>query len=324
MSTLPSSSNVYLGAWVNWSKGSVLGSTITTTATAGAVIVAFLAVYITLCGTNLWTLLCFLIYHRRSSKENREGFFHQQQTLLRNNNSPFSASMQLFILGWFWRKSSPQALRGSLAPVAFGVTYAAAILIASICSSYIVASSSIEVLVQSPICGFWPTIKRTEPDADPSLGTSIAQNQQWTKTLSASSIYSRACYNTTGESPQCQIYSSPKVEWESDYNASCPFAGDTCFGSPTSALKLDTGFLNVARVFGVNVPSENNILFRKVSTCAPIESDRFVTVSKATVGSTLPGETLVCWYFGPGPSGFNFTWAVHAYSINRTEGYTLT
>ena len=53
MSTQPSTYEVYLGAWTDWSRGRVLGATLTLSRGDGTLLIAFLAFYVAIVGTRL-------------------------------------------------------------------------------------------------------------------------------------------------------------------------------------------------------------------------------------------------------------------------------
>jgi hypothetical protein len=331
MSSLPSSSDVYTGHWVNWAKGSVCGSTLTVSGNLGAGIVAFLALYVQISGVSLWSLLSFLTYQWRIPNGRRTGLFHQQQVLLRNSESPLSTAVGFLRLGWFWRASERGVLLRNVFPFTFGVLYALAILVAAIGSSYVVDNNNLEVLAKSPNCGFWTTLKRDDASPQLSVQAGLDQNDRWTEMLDSSATYSRACYGEHGAvAPQCQIYSKPQLIWKTDYNVSCPFDADECQGGEKPAMEIDTGIMDLT-AFGLNAPISSRIGLRKVTSCAPLYPLRYISVLDAQdmVGrmsfTPLPGEQFVLFDYGPNMSGeiLNATSAISTYSMNRTQSYSL-
>ena len=60
---------IYLGVWTNWSLGGrIKGSTITLDHHNGALLTAFLAVFIAFAGSRLWRIVCFVIHWTFLSK----------------------------------------------------------------------------------------------------------------------------------------------------------------------------------------------------------------------------------------------------------------
>ena len=78
-------SGVYIGAWINWSHGSVRSATITVTTRDGALLIAFLAFYVGLASTSFWRIACFAFHQMLSSDKLEDGLYHQRQAILRNS-----------------------------------------------------------------------------------------------------------------------------------------------------------------------------------------------------------------------------------------------
>lgn len=75
---------VYLGAWTNWSHGKISGLTITLTNQNGALLTAFLALFVTFTSTCFWRILSFTLHQHLSSSSAQDGLYHQRQSILRN------------------------------------------------------------------------------------------------------------------------------------------------------------------------------------------------------------------------------------------------
>ena len=76
-----------LGTWMNWTKGPILGATITIDLRDGALLISFLALFVRLVGSHAWSIFCYMFHQWQSSKGERDALHHQQQTLLRNSGS---------------------------------------------------------------------------------------------------------------------------------------------------------------------------------------------------------------------------------------------
>lgn len=55
-------SSIYTGIWINWSKGPILGATLTTTSKDGFLLASFLALFVRMVGSHFWSVLCFVIH----------------------------------------------------------------------------------------------------------------------------------------------------------------------------------------------------------------------------------------------------------------------
>lgn len=53
--------SVQTGAWINQTKGRVLGATITLDAERSVLLIAFFALFVRLVGSHLWSIICYLV-----------------------------------------------------------------------------------------------------------------------------------------------------------------------------------------------------------------------------------------------------------------------
>jgi hypothetical protein len=63
---------------------------------------------------------------------------------------------------------------------------------------------------------------------------------------SESGEYARRCYNGTGLADDCNSFYEPSIQFSVKHNDTCPFKsefGPLCFGGPSSAFTLSTGYL---------------------------------------------------------------------------------
>jgi len=89
-----------------------------------------------------------------------------------------------------------------------------------------------------------------------------------------SASYSRTCYDgTDGNSTSCGYYVRPTLPYNATLSQSCPFAGTICRGP---SISLDTGFLRSDEHLGFNTRPEDAMLMRKVLTCAPLASEKYI------------------------------------------------
>ena len=69
---------------------------------SGALLVAFLALFVRLVGNHFWEIICFLIFWARTSARSRakDGLWHQQQALLRNKQTDGTFAFELLRASW--------------------------------------------------------------------------------------------------------------------------------------------------------------------------------------------------------------------------------
>jgi hypothetical protein len=116
---------VKLGLWTNLDQGNVMGKTITTDSTTGAIVIALMAVLSTIgrrrppCYTDrilmhtgtsyLWSIFLFVYHQIRANGRPADGLFHQQQALLRTLLPPSSLMAESTKL-WSSRQVLPRPL----------------------------------------------------------------------------------------------------------------------------------------------------------------------------------------------------------------------
>lgn len=123
---LPSSmagDDVYLGQWTNWSRGPILGPTLTMTQENGKYLIAFIAFFTAFIATRFWKMCCFFLHRFYSTDQPSSAPYHQRQAVLRNSSSPESGLVSLLLLCWAWRRPHPKQILAVLCPalVAFVV-----------------------------------------------------------------------------------------------------------------------------------------------------------------------------------------------------------
>lgn len=251
-----------------------MGQTITTDAKSGAIVVALLAVITSLGMTHLWHLLTFIFHQSRANGRPRDGLFRHQQAILRTLPTPSSMMADSVMLWYAWRGVSERALGRSLAQISIAFLFAAASLVASIYSSWIVENSNLEVLVQSPHCG------------SPNISTAIGNFHSFLNPISAAAEeYAMACYKKNGSLPsRCNIFSRPTVD-STTTEVPCPFDDKMC-ASP--AIALDSGLVDVNVAFGLNLGDADRILYQRKTTCAILPLEGYTKVTTVSSDRSTP------------------------------------
>lgn len=104
--------NIYTGIWTNWSRGAILGSTLTVTKQYGNLLIAFMALFIGFVASRLWKISCLALHRSYSSTDKRSPIHHQRQVILRNSRTAESALFEILCLLGAWRKSQFQPIAG--------------------------------------------------------------------------------------------------------------------------------------------------------------------------------------------------------------------
>lgn len=322
--------DIYTGFWTNWSRGKVLGAAVTVRSETGAIVTALLAIFVQLAAGYLWLLIAACLHHVRGRRANHlcDTMHRQHQVILKNVSAPGDVALRTLWLVWSWQSQDPRC--SAFVPYVLMAVMAAFCAVSGIIfgvfSSYVVETADIEVLIRSGNCGVF-TVPKEILFQDPLW---VAHNKFWMEGLVASSTYARQCYNASSSTSACNIFTVPTVRWTTDYLAPCPFDIKMCIGP---AMTMDTGVVDSNDVLGFNFPAHDRVGFRKITTCAPITQDGYVTMMNASdkdalggVGlSFLEGDQAAVFWYGPLNTfeSYRSTWAADTYGNNVTRRYKL-
>ncbi|KAI1873572.1 hypothetical protein JX265_005194 [Neoarthrinium moseri] len=304
----------YDGIWVNWSYGSVLGTTITLAQSQATLLIAFVAFFTTIIGTSLWRILCFALYHTFSTPTTpRDAMYHQQQAILRNAQSPLLGLKLFSNLVWAWRKDGQRTCVRIVPILAGALTLAIGLTVASGFSSAVARDN--EILITSKDCN-WTT-------STFSAGKAIVQQSDL--------VYARDCYAlpllTASRSLGCNSYIRRTLPYSVNRTATCPFERRIC-KSQDRNIELDTGYLDSLEDLGWNGPPSQRLKYRTTLHCAPLVTDNYTDVY-----NTSTTKSYTRYFYGQDISvGNEFTYEASndAYAERKADGslamadYTLT
>ncbi|KAI9880533.1 MAG: hypothetical protein M1830_002573 [Pleopsidium flavum] len=195
--------------------------------------------------------------------------------------------------------------------VLLATVHIAGFVVAGYFSSHVTTTNS-EALIRSSHCGSWPTdmIERSQSNDKSALDTYLAWSMNSRHETWLSFNYARSCYNTTLLSPDCNTYVRRRLD------STVNFAADICLNASSKAIQLGTSFINSHTDLGINAPKDNHITYRRVITCASVETEGFTS---STVGSSpnvfVSDKNNTFLHYGPQLSGRNVaTNFTHAYS----------
>lgn len=140
-----------------------------------------------------------------------------------------------------------------------------------------------EVLIRSADCGSleFDYDDNASSDSQAAFSTLILND------TTEASAYTRNCYGSNADELRCNRYVHRKIPWETNVNASCPFADDLCFFGKNGAMKMDTGPIDSHHALGINFPKTDRITYRRVATCSPLRTpSKYRTVWNETDLST--------------------------------------
>lgn len=263
--------NVYLGIWTNWSRGAILGPTLTTTKQYGNLLIAFMALFVGFVASRLWRISCLVLHRYYSTSADRSAIHHQRQVILRNSRAAESALYEILSLFWTWRKSRIQRIAGLIPLIMFSACYLAAFTTAGGFSSNISSSIGDEVLINGQNCG---TLVGNVSVESSTIAT------QWQSELSNSAAnYAQQCYSTnqSNATTACNKFVRSKLStYTMNTTAECPFQHQIC-RNPLSTLRLDSGYIDSNDDLGLNAPKDERFAYRYVLHCAPLETDNYTS-----------------------------------------------
>ncbi|CAO2652324.1 Nn.00g006070.m01.CDS01 [Neocucurbitaria sp. VM-36] len=314
------------GYWNNIEHGSVLGGVITTDVRGGTVAIALLAILVTIATAHLWNLVVFGLHMLRADGRPADGLFQQQQALLRTATAPTSMLADWVKLWWVWRKRTTKALTRSILLCSLTSLFAAATIVAGVFSSYVVDTSNLHVLVDSPECG----------PLRPNDGNTFSANNlaflDYSSKLEALSVpYAQECYQEGTSLPvRCRIFVQPNIPLVPERH-DCPFADTICKPFDQPGVTVDSGLVDANEIFGWNLQAHQRLKYRRKTTCGVIKTQEYQTVFEAkdypfNTRPLLPGEQNLAAHYGLRRytgEWANLTMAQSLVLANVTRGYTV-
>jgi hypothetical protein len=302
---LDASSYTYQGVWVDWNKGKTTGATLTLAPSNATILVAVLAIFVQVAGSQLWKVFQLALHQCRATQKPRDAIHHQQQAILRNNHSDFSSIWQLLQVGLAWRhQRTVKPLRRSFSLILWALLHFMLFALAGIFSTPLVNTGH-TVLSRSPFCGRFNTTYLSSLGSHTGTGMpdhlDIEYYAHSQTRYQQSQEYANSCYTHSETLAKCNQLARPQLSWNVTTNASCPFDSSVCLTS-IPRVTYDTGFISSHQDLGLNAPQLDRVWYRKNTTCTVLNDARFVSGWKnipATADS--PAKSAVDAYYGPDP-----------------------
>jgi len=238
--------------------------------------------------THFWHLLTFFYHQTRAKGRPEDGLFRHQQALLRTLPTPSSLMADSIKLWLAWRRISDKALSRNVIHIFVALLFAMGSLAVSIFSSSIISSSNLEVLVQSPYCGFF----NEDPAVALSFRASISRSAE---------SYVRDCYPPNIIPSRCKVFTRQYIPFESNL-VQCPFKDKIC---KTPGLSLDSGLLDLNDAFGLNLVDADRLQYRRKSVCAVLSLDGYTRVEDISEENVkelgrqgFPGDQAIYYMYG--------------------------
>ncbi|KAI1265957.1 hypothetical protein F5Y18DRAFT_426470 [Xylariaceae sp. FL1019] len=272
MATATSQYTVHTGLWTNWSSGKIFGATLTLNTADGTLLTAFLALTVTVIGTQLWRIFCFVAHHLLSSAyEPNDALYHQVQATLRTASEPGSGLVRLLQLVAAWRTHRVHVVRRLFPMLAATIAITVGTALGSGFSSKVAVGN--EVLLKGDTCAWVQINGNTDAVAE----YTVVSPYMATK-LQVDATYAQQCYSkdfSPGEL-SCGGFIQKQIPFSVTTNASCPFLNDARIcQNDNSNIVVDTGFMDSHLHMGLNLPVKERFQYRRVMSCAPLSVERY-------------------------------------------------
>lgn len=253
---------------MNWSRGSILGATLTLTQRDGNLVIAFAAFFVTLVAARFWRILCICVHRLYSTPELRDALHHQRRVILRNS-SPQSDLWRLLGLTWsskgvyerHFLRMYPMSLVALLCIAGFTViTYFLPLLS---------SSTGAEVLLAPRVCIIFNRTLASQTNN--TEYTTVAQSW-WTENTVSAGSYAQQCYANSSGSLDGAGVGTDRIPSYINREAACSFHPDMCQNS-TNSLSISTGLVDTNDILGMNRPKNDRVLFNTTLYCSPIATE---------------------------------------------------
>ncbi|KAH8900683.1 hypothetical protein GQ53DRAFT_815545 [Thozetella sp. PMI_491] len=304
---------VRLGIWTNWSRGNVMGATLTLTRSNASLLIAFTSFFIGLVGARSWKLIALAFHQAYSTPEHRDALHHQRQAILRNSQSSESTLASLIHLCWAWRHLAKSRMSRTIPAILLATLTMCSFIVAGGFSSTISSSIGDEVLVDGSSCALISSPRNI------SEVYSISLPKQATEILNAAN-YAQQCYTTSGSGTfDCKAFVVPRLPTKADYKAGCPFQPGICRSNESNII-LDTGYLDSHLHLGLNAPEQERFSMRTRLHCAPLITEGYKSSYQTSEGN------FTRYHYGSFEAnypGTNITYEVDSLSMQYPENAKL-
>ncbi|KAM0405885.1 hypothetical protein ACHAPZ_002635 [Fusarium culmorum] len=298
---------IYTGSWTDWSRGRVLGATLTLSSKDASLLLAFIAAFVTVVAIRLWLIIAFTTHQFTAAGGKHDGLYYQRQVILRNVKSAPAAAWLFIQQAWDWRGIARSSYSRTLPLALFCILYSVGFAVLAVFSSQISDSASAYRLLRSPSCGFQiPSEAYQKATFD---------NQR-------ASLYSKECYSNTS-SPMCNMLPTRQLEWASS-SVDCPFGGKVCLDTP--AFKMESKMIDTHHDLGLNNPPKNRLKYKRETICSPLNTgDAFTQYINGLEADSLGWQdnVLIRYLYGKTMNGtVNHTHIYNTFGRNINIGYS--
>ena len=302
---------------MDWSKTGIRGLTLTLTAKHLTLLTNSLALFVTLAGGQLWTIIRFSLHQIRAQQSLTTKIHatahYQQQVVLKNTMTDLGTAQYMAILFWRLRsaRNTSKATCYAVLISILAVFHAALFLAAGAFSSTLTAAGS-KVLSRSPFCGVWNETYYTLMDGGANgaskeiFALSAQFNAKYSDDIQLSIEYAQKCYldaETYATSSTCDVLPKSTIEYSTTIGIdSCPFQNQICHDA-SEMMTFDTGLIDSHIDLGINSKIEDRLTYQRITSCAVLnDTGRMAGGNDTTFASGdahQPLQDVAYMYYGP-------------------------
>ncbi|KAK5050013.1 hypothetical protein LTR84_004132 [Exophiala bonariae] len=325
--------NIYKGFWTDWSRGKIWGLTWTLHPTEAVIFTNCMALFVTLFGAQLWTIVRYTLHQMSSPNEPNISTPHlnKQQVILRNASSGVSTARLMLKLAWKSRRSTGKRSKRAWSIGLIAILYAVLVMVIELFSSKAIGVSQINggdpVLSRSRHCGIWNDtyygiVVDQSYTTEKELGLSVQYYANVASEVQLSYEYAQECYMSTPvnnqKSSTCSTMKKAKIPWQAA-EGPCPFAENLC-QSDSKALVLDTGYIDSYNDLGINAEPKDRLKYRRITSCAVVNgTGRVIGWDGQTSNSNDDPDSREFAYARFGPSTYKNT--DYTYSLSNFASF---
>ena len=308
--------DIATGLWRDHTKPAVLAVTLTLSVDHGNLLLAVLAVLVTVAGVSFWNIVAFALYTWKTRNKLVSPLDIQHRVNLCNNRGAISSAWEeASKLHYAWSaKRLPKLISKTSTIVVPAILVWVAFAAAAILSSRVANKSygTVIVRVQEHNCGIWKF------DTTTAEGMTAYLNKKTTDTTQARTYVSNFYANSSSTLAR-SAFVRPTLPYTTNTTAACPLVNiSRCILGPTAAFSMTTDLLDSHDILGINADPEDRVTLQKHVTCAQMRAGDLVNISYLTKNETT--YTLREYHFGPTVGGeTNYT---ETYLYNTAAQYT--
>lgn len=305
--------DIFEGFWTDWTGGRIRGLTLTLCPTSANLLTNSLAMFVTLCGIQLWTIIRYILHHYGASQQlAATPHLNKEQLILRNASSATATARLMLDLAWRSRRSSGKLSLRAYAIGTSAIAYTIFFFAAGIFSTKAISAAQSNgispVLARSKQCGeldsTYQDIVWGDYSTDEEFASYVQYNEFQSHNIELSVQYAQECYYPLKEQKEtptsCQVLKNATVGITMPTLGECPFQQDMCH-SESDTIILDTGNISSHSHFGINARPEDRLTYQRVTKCAVLNATAQTSGWNGSVTNTsdprpLPNEAYA--YYG--------------------------